>query len=208
MAALTPMKAEFPLKSIILYCITVTHCWAQTFSYTGSITSVFGDFSDDFNMGDTVNIAYQFDYSVMDSNSDPDVGNYFGATQLLTFSHLESGLSTNFSGGTTNIFNDTSNPDDQISILGFTAAETSFLGGEVITFTEFGASGSTSMLSDDSLPTNFIEGASTSFSLGTNSFFTQINVTISPVPEPSTYAMLFGLVALGGAVYFRGKKRL
>ncbi len=176
--------------------------FASTIEFSSTVVSSFGPFDTLLGPGSDVIVTYSVDNGALDSNPDPDAGNYQTGLLSMTFEFPGQDIIIDFGSGIVSVFNDTANPDDQLAYRSFNDI-TGSLSGEEVLIGEFGVSGSTTMLSGDAVPVFFpTDITSLNVSIGTASGFTQLilnnDVVISSVPVPGTALLLLvpaGLLA-------------
>ncbi len=112
---------------------------AARISFSTVVAGSFGPFAGTFTPGEVAIVSYELDPSVPDRNPAPNAGFYFNATLALTFEFPDRGLTIDFAQGNVQTFDNTANPDDQVSIIGSVNQNNSMLGGETITNTELAA---------------------------------------------------------------------
>ena len=161
-------------------------------SFSTTVSASFGPNAGFFSAGDAVEISYEFDTAVVDSNlGDPNTGSYLGATLNLTFAFPDLSFNVDFSQGDVSVFDDTSNPDDQIFIFANVDQGSSLLNGETINATELDFTGLTSMLPSDALPQTLPEDVTGVVAFfQTSSGFTEVHFSVGNIVALSQSATI------------------
>ncbi len=141
------------LLVVLLVAIATETAAAAELTLSSQVTQANGLAADFFGAGQVAIISIRLDQSVQDQVTSPSTGRYPDAAQSLIIEFPDLGYTLDFANGLVSVFNDTANPDDQVSIISSVNNNGSTLGGEPVTEIEFGFSSPVTGLSDDSLPT-------------------------------------------------------
>lgn len=162
--------------------------------FSTKVAAVYGPHAGLFTKGDPALIRYDLDPAVADSDQASGAGTYRKATLRIVVNFPASGVDVDFSQGTTQVFDNTSNPDDQISIRASANQGSSNLAGEAITQVELGFTGLTTMLADDGLP-DFVphDIKNLSVTFGTSSGFTRVALSAEDVAAAPVFVPGSGL---------------
>jgi len=184
---------------LVLVCATFLPVEAATQSYNAVVTFSSGPQSALVPAGERVVISYTLDPLAVDSNADPQLGQFRNAVLSLsvTFPDLEVFAIAGPTGNaqTANNIKDqtTGNLSDQVAFFGGPVFFSSLLGGESISFLEVGflsdfitPPGQPAMLSSDALPLFALPTNDATLFLRTSSGFTQVDFEARPTLQDCT----------------------
>jgi len=212
------------VMALLLAVSLPSRAGSVTQDYVGSVSALFGPQSAVFQLGETIQVSYSLDTSVMDSNPDPGIGLFFGALQGLSVTLPRLGLTVAVGpGGTVQTFN--GEPlvpgaivSDQVFFRGGPGAAGggNFIGNPVLDgaglvalevdfLSNFSTTPST-MLSSDALPSGRLAVIRPFVIFGTTAGGTFVDFQVAQVPEPST-AVLLLLGVASFVLYFAHRSR-
>ena len=155
---------------------TVTHV------YRGVVTLVSGEQPDAIDVGDPVTVTYTVDPAAPDSDPSLQDGVYFNGLRNLSVSLPESDFAALGGVGQIQTFDNTSNPDDQVSLFTGSIVQSDDLQGLPVRALELVFIGGTDMLSSDAVPTSRLVAHDNVVHIATDQGWTSFLFTVDAEP--------------------------
>src|SRR5688572_19441756 len=128
-----------------------------TQSYRGVVTHVVGEQPDSVQVGEAVTVSYTVDTTASDVDPSPQAGIYPAGLLSLTVMLPDSDFAVSSGVGQIQTFDNTENPDDQISFYSSSIVSSDDLQGLPVRALELVFSGSTNMFASDAVPTHRLD---------------------------------------------------
>ena len=154
-----------------------------TQSYRGVVTHVVGEQPDSVHVGEAVVVSYTVDPAATDVNPSPQDGIYPAGLLSLTVMLPDSDFAVSSGVGQIQTFDNTENPDDQLSFYSGSIVSPDDLQGLPVRALELVFIGSTNMIASDAVPTHQIDAHDNVVHIATDRGWTNFLFTVTSEPS-------------------------